>query len=175
MSRKLNINDIEVGDILARNGFRCEIKKVHPRKGTVEWTGRFGREEWSLADIADAGLRLVKKSEINPQDIDGYIGQVEVRREDGVSDIYFFTSHVSQGGGVCWEQKPNWNLDDLRLDNTSILTWCAPHFVKRAFEKYAKEHDGEWRLLSILPVKRHQVIRYEVPAAFAIVNPKDVK
>ena len=71
---------------------------------------------------------------------------------------YFFSSHYSQHEGVC-SAAGDAGAADLanfvrRVTEGGFALFASPGSLRYWFRRYAKTHDGGWRLLRIIPVRR---------------------
>lgn len=86
---------------------------------------------------------------------DGYVAAVECYLSGPLDRYsYYFASHVSQPRGVCWGAE--FGCDNLGgfLGNAGIRLWRSAGSARYWFRRYADTHDGGWRLLEVIPVRK---------------------
>lgn len=89
----------------------------------------------------------------------GYVAHVECRiGEPTGRRTYFFSSHYSQHDGVC-SAAGDADAADLvnfgrRVSEGGFTLFASPGSLRYYFRRYANTHDGSWRIIRIIPVRR---------------------
>lgn len=89
----------------------------------------------------------------------GYVAYVECYIAGPLDrHTYFFSSHYSQRDGVC-SAAGDAGAADLAnfgrcVADGGFTLFASPGSLRYWFSRYTKTHDGDWRLLRIIPVRR---------------------